>query len=124
MKKIRYIKIPVEDKREFFQAYLEITKALINLTANERLVLGEIMYWNDHYRYIKNEEERKNIVLSYENRMNIADYVGVSKSSLENILSHLRKKNVLDGNILNKAYDIKFQDNQNLLFIFEVNDRD
>jgi len=95
----------------FYNQLLELLssfKPIKNLREREITILAEIM--KQHYVHkdvTKNENLRRNLVFSRESKQAMCNKLGISRDSLNNNLSILRKKNIMSkDNFLIKTLNI------------------
>lgn len=90
--------IPIQtNKRIYFRQALELLKPIppINTLANKELdVLAEFVYYNDKYKDIK-EDLRAKIIFDYDTKLAMREYLNIGEAPFNNILTSLRKKNIL-----------------------------
>lgn len=90
--------IPIQtNKRIYFRQALELLKPIppINTLANKELdVLAEFVYYNDKYKDIK-EDLRAKIIFDYDTKLAMREYLNMGEAPFNNILTSLRKKNIL-----------------------------
>lgn len=115
------INIPTDNKK-YFRQCLEILKVmppLDDLSNRELDVLGGFLYYNYKYRDIKEDEVRYKIVFDYDIKIAICDEVGISEATMNNLLTSLRRKNILKGTALTSTYGINPETPQ-ILFKFDI----
>jgi len=86
--------------REFYKQYLRVLNGYLGLSARELEVLAEIMYYDDKYRAIE-EDRRSLLIFTKENRYEIANRLGTSYNTVNNVLSKLRSRGILKNDRLN-----------------------
>ena len=100
--KIANIKTTV--KNLFFK-WLDITKPFHRLTPQQQKVLALILYYNHIYKKeVKNDEIRWKLVFNYDTRMAIKEELGIKEGGFLNILTKLRKKNIIKDNKVISTY--------------------
>ena len=111
--------VTVDSKREFFRQYLEAAKSLVDIRPSAMDVLAELLFWNDKYQMLP-KEDRDKIIFNYDTKVAIMDYLGMTKQSFDNILTYLRAKDILNGNSINKKYELSYENNNVLSFVFKI----
>jgi DNA-binding MarR family transcriptional regulator len=109
------------DRRLFFRQALEVIRGLPPLDAlrtGELDVLGEFMYFNHKFSHIE-ENLRGRLLFDYDTKQNIADNLGIKSSNLDNIITSLRKKNIITRRAAINTYGIKL-DSPDILFKFNI----
>jgi hypothetical protein len=131
MSNIKTANINVKLKTLFFK-WLDILKPWHNLNNQQQQVLALLLYY--HYLYKKDTTNNKilwKIVFDYDTRLKIIEdevfKKGLTVSSLNNILTVLRKKNVIINNQISNVYipelDIKSK-NFKMVFNFNIVDNE
>lgn len=121
----------VKLKTLFFK-WLDILKPWHNLNNQQQQVLALLLYY--HYLYKKDTTNNKilwKIVFDYDTRLKIIEddvfKKGLTSNSLNNILTALRKKNVIIDNQISNVYipdlDIKSK-NFKVVFNFNIVDNE
>jgi len=121
MKKKKVIKIPVNDK-DFFKFFLKFTTPLHDLSPRERSFLSEILYkYSVEKKNFKNEADLWKKVFDYDTKVEYCENLNVKMFSILNLMTALRKKNIIQDNTINKNYmvDIENLTNFYLTFNFE-----
>lgn len=106
-------------RRRFFYQYLLVLSEMINIRPVARKVFAEFLYWNDKYKELP-REERQMVLFNKETRSKILQSIDISRASLDNQLTYLRKKDVLLGNTINPKYEIYYDTHRELLFSFKL----
>jgi len=107
------------DKKKIFQLYVGVMNPFLKLSNRESEVLSQLLYLNDHYKEYS-EGVKWKMVFDKDNRRKTYEDMEISVHQYNNILSSLRKKNILlPGNILTKKLLI-YPDN-GLNMNFEMN---
>ncbi len=109
------------DKQEFFIKYLLLFNELFKLRTNALYVFARLLYWNDKYEYME-AEERQLVVFNTITRSKILQSLDMSRASLDNQFTYLRKKGFLiNGNTINPKYEIYYSTHKdtNILFVLE-----
>lgn len=118
--------IPIQtNKRLYFRQALEILKPIppINTLANRELdVLAEFIYYNDKYRDIK-EELRAKIIFDYDTKLAMREYLDMGEAPFNNILTSLRKKNILTKRGIISSYGLNLN-NPDIVFKFKIDESD
>jgi hypothetical protein len=114
----KVIPVKVKDRRNIFETYLRLLNPVLKLREREIQVLGYLLFYNDYYsKYDENVKWK--MVFDYETRVTIKTDLGLSDFSFNNILTALRKKNLLIGNTIKKGILIYPPENKfELNFIF------
>lgn len=116
--------IPIHTSEELiFKQYLTIINGVLSsekkLTNIEIDVLEKMLYIDYLYRHLP-KEKRDKIIFHKTTRQKIREEVyGISIQSLNNILTKLRKKGMIDGNSLKVKVPIK-DDKIELAFKLEI----
>lgn len=110
--------IPIKTvESKFFRQYLELINPLLKLRGKELDVLAELMFYNHSLKDIP-EEHRWKIIFDYDTKIKIREKLNLSDASMNNNLSVLRKKRIIDNNKVSKAYLILPQTGFKLTFQF------
>jgi hypothetical protein len=85
-----------------FNKWLSITKPFHKLSPQEQDVLALILYYNHIYKDdINNEKLRWKFVFDYDTRRLIKDELDIKNAGFGNILTSLRKQNIIkDGRVV------------------------
>lgn len=98
--KVAIINITIKN---LFKRWLELTKIFHNLPPQELEVLSLLLYY--HYKYkqeITNDKILWKIIFDYDTKLLIREELGIKDQGIQNVLSKLRIKNVInDGKIQN-----------------------
>jgi len=116
------ITIPTTDRKYFRQA-LELLKPLppINTIRDKELdVLAEFLYHNDKYKNIESDLRSK-ILFDYDTKLAIREYLGISEANFNNIVTRLRKLNILNKKRTFNTYGITSED-KSITFKFKINE--
>ena len=119
----KFIKIPVNEK-SIFKSYLSLTKPLNKLGPKEIDVLSLILYYNHIEKpNFRKDEDRWRKVFDYDTKMKIKEELDMKDYSLQNILSSLRRKKVVQNNVVMPYYIPNFDGSNSfrLVFSFELN---
>lgn len=97
--------IRVNNKTDLFKAYLAaINWTFANpLTESEIEVLAILMYYNDFYKEIKDNQVRSDLILSSSTKKKIKEEFDIPSQKLETYLGKLRKKEII-GNSLDSKF--------------------
>lgn len=118
--------------KDLFFRWLDITKAFHKLNNQQQQVLALLLYY--HYQYKKEITNNKilwKVVFDYDTKLKIKeDEVfknGLPDNSLQNILTALRKKNIIVDGEISKIYipelDLKAK-NFKIVFNFNIVDNE
>jgi len=108
--------------KEVIRNYLIFTKPLSKLRPKEIDLLTEILYFNHRETpNFKREDDRWKKVFDYESKMIYKKALDIEDYTLQNLLTGLRKKKVVENNQVKKAFipDLS-KDNLMLIFNFKV----
>lgn len=109
------------NERVFFRQALEIIRhlpPLDSLRTGELDVLGEFMYFNHKFSHIE-ESLRGRLLFDYDTKQSIADNLNIKSSNLDNIITALRKKNIITRRAAINTYGIKIT-SPDILFKFNI----
>lgn len=104
MKNLKSVSINVKEK-DLFTRWLDFTKPFHKLRKQPQQVLALFLYY--HYKFSKeitNEKVLWKIVFDYETKAKIKEELGIIDASLQNVMTYLRKKNIINDNRINPAY--------------------
>ena len=82
--------------KNLFFRWLDITKSFHNLNNQQQRVLALLLYY--HYQYKKETTNNKilwTIVFDYDTKMKIKEELDMNDNSFQNMMTQLRKKNVI-----------------------------
>jgi len=102
----KIIPLPPIGVSKFFRQYLELLNPIIQLRGKELDVLAELLYYNHTLKAIP-EEHRWKLIFDYDTKLKIRNKLKLSEASMNNNLSALRKKNIIQENRIGKAYLIE-----------------
>lgn len=106
-------------ENKFFRQYLELINPILRLRGKELDVLAELLYYNYKFKNIA-KEHRWKLIFDYDTKTKIRTKLELSDASMNNNLSALRKKNVIEANKVKQAY-LVYPDNKfSLKFQFNV----
>lgn len=123
MKNGKIANINTTIKNLFFK-WLDITKPFHRLTNQQQNVLALILYYN--YIYVKDvpkDELRWKLVFNYDTRMLIKEELDLKDSIFQNILTKLRKKNIIKLNKVVSTYIPNITQDSNIfkvIFNFKI----
>ena len=115
----KIIPLPPTTKSMFFRQYLELLNTIIHLRGKELDVLAELLYYNHDFKNIP-EEHRWKIIFDYDTKLKIRNKLSLSEASMNNNLSALRKKNIIQNNKITKAYIVEPKKEFVLAFSFKI----
>lgn len=98
--------VKVEDSLDYFIKLVEIlglVAPIKNLRPKEKLLLAHLLYYNDKYRSL-DQEERKRLIFSKETRIDICTNMGIDAQTYYNNKSQLKSKGLLNDEYLNTPY--------------------
>lgn len=105
----------------FFTRFLEFTYPMHKLNGRQQRVLSLLLY---HHHVLKSQITNNKIlwkqVFDYDTKVEIYTELGIQSGALENILSQLRKKNVIVDNVISPVY-IPILDNKSNKFSMVFN---
>jgi len=110
-------------KKDFFYKYLVVLSGIVDIRPVAMRVFAGFLYWNDYYKHI-DKEERNLLIFNKETRSKILQGIDISRASLDNQLTYLRKKDLLLGNTINPKYEIFYDTHKELMFSFKLEDND
>lgn len=100
--KVANINVSVKD---FFKRWIDFTRPFHKLNPQQSEVLSLLLY--HHYRLSKEITNTKILwkeVFDYDTKILIQEELGIQLGSLENLLSRLRKKNIIVNNKITPYY--------------------
>lgn len=117
--KINYFKV---NKSEFFNLWLVLLKGFVNLRPNERLVLAKLLEYHNHYSGKLTDDDEINLLLfSTSTRKKIINELDMKDVDFNNILTRLRKLNIIKDNSIDKnLIPTTVTDFNNFKLIFDV----
>jgi len=117
---VKSIRIP-STQAKIFKQYLTITKPLNGLRPQEIDVVSLLLfYYMQEKDNFKREEDCWKKVFSYEVKLEIKEKLNIKDYTLQNILSALRKKQVIIKNKITDYYIPKItEDTKNFQVIFD-----
>jgi hypothetical protein len=99
---IKELTIKVKSKIDLFKGYIAAvnwTLGTNSLTEAEIEILSVLMYYNDVYKEISDNQIRSDLILSNVVKKKIKDEFGVSSAKLETYLGKLRKKGIITSSL-------------------------
>jgi len=109
--------------KNLFLKWLDITSSFHKLTKQQKKVLALFLYY--HYKYQKDISNNKilwKVIFDYDTRRLIKDELNIKDAVLQNILSILRKNDIIkDGKITKTFIPELTQDSKNFKIIFNFN---
>jgi len=104
MKNIKALSVNIKLKT-LFKTWLQITEVFHGLTNQQIDVLALLLYY--HYKLsqeITNNKILWKIVFDYETKAKIKDELQIADAGLQNVLTQLRKKNIVNNNQIVSTY--------------------
>lgn len=119
---VKSLSMNVELKK-LFNLWLNITSTFHNLTKQQIDVLALLLYYHKVLSdEITNKKILWKIVFDYETKQKIKDELGISDASLQNVLTSLRKKNIISNNQIVSTYIPNIEKNSsNFKIVFNFN---
>jgi DNA-binding MarR family transcriptional regulator len=117
----KIIPLPPTSGSTFFRQYLELLNPLLKLRGKELDVLAELLYYNHKLIDIPLEHRWK-LIFDYDTKMEIRSKLKLSDASMNNNLSALRKKGVIENNKVKAAYVVLPENKFVLGFQFNIKD--
>ena len=115
----KIIPLPPTTGSKFFRQYLELLNPLLKLRGKELDVLAELLYYNNKLINIPIKHRWK-LIFDYDTKMEIRNKLNLSDASMNNNLSALRKKGVIEDNKVKAAYVVLPENNFILGFQFSI----
>lgn len=119
--KVANINITIKD---LFKKWLQITRLFHKLTNQEIDVLALLLYY--HYQYkkdITNDKILWKVLFDYDTKHLIKEELGIKDQGIQNVLTSLRKKNIINDNKIVQTYIPNIEsksDNFKIIFNFNV----
>jgi hypothetical protein len=114
-------KIPIRTtEAKFFRQYLELINPMLKLRGKELDVLAELLYYNHQLSNIP-QEHRWKLIFDYDTKVKIRNKLNLSEASMNNNLSALRKKKIIQENKIMPGYLITLDSSFQLTFNFILN---
>ena len=104
--------------KDFFFRYIEFLKPFHKLNPQQSQVLALLLYY--HYKLSKEITNNKVLwkeVFDYDTKQLIIDELKISVAQIQNILTQLRKKNVIIDNRISELYIPKLKYNSKIFTI-------
>lgn len=111
-------------RSKFFRQYLELVKIFhpFNTLRHKELdVLAELFYYNNEYKHL-DRNTRWKLILHYDNREAIKEKYTMSDANFNNILTALRKKDLLIDNKVPQKYLLETDDEFEFKINFKINE--
>jgi hypothetical protein len=112
--------------KKLFSIWLDITEPLHNLRTQEKRVLSLLLY---HYYILQKEITNDSIVwkvlFDYDKKLEIRKELDIKNPSFNNVLTSLRKKNVIINDKISNIYIPNIEKNANnfkIVFNFNIID--
>lgn len=116
--KIYNIKLPEE---KLLSSYIDLLKPFLKgISKQEADVLSCLMYESYKRRYIPSIEERFTLILESSNRRKIEEKLDITSASFRNLLTSLKKKNLLDDKNIPKQYFLFEPDSDGITLTFNL----
>lgn len=111
------------DLKKLFNLWLNITSPFHNLTKQQIDVLALLLYFHKKLESeITNKKILWKIVFDYETKQKIKEELDISDASLQNVLTSLRKKNIISNNQIVSTYIPKIEkESSNFKVVFNFN---
>ena len=106
-------------KEDFYLKYLSYNNVLFDLGDSQRKIFAFLLYLNDKYHSIS-DEERAYLLFNTKTKRQLQDKLNISKASLENHFSKLRKKGYIKGRNIAPQYEIRYNTHKDLLIQFRT----
>jgi len=109
--------------QKYFHMALELLRSippLDTLNSKELSVLAELLYWDYHYRALE-KEIRWKMVFDYDTKLLIMDKVPCDEQSLNNNLTSLRKKGIIEKKMIKTNFGLDPM-NPSLTINFKINE--
>lgn len=107
-----------EDEKTIIKSYLEFTKPIHKLSPKEIDLLTEIVFkYHNEKDNFKRESDLWKKVFDYDSKMEYKESLDIQDPSMQNLLSSLRRKKVLDGNKVKESYIPKL-DNKEFFLVY------
>jgi len=104
MKNIKAVSLNIKLK-QLFKTWLQITRVFHKLTKQQIDVLALLLYY--HYKLQKQITNKKilwKVVFDYDTKAKIKEELDITDQSLQNVLTQLRKKNIIINNEIVSTY--------------------
>lgn len=112
------------DKIKFYKQAVVVLNPFMNLTSMELEVLASLLY---QYNMYLDRGETKHaamvFIFSYESRLRIKELLNnISEGSLQNKLTSLRKKGIIEDNKIPDKYILSYEKDKLIVFNFTIGD--
>lgn len=111
------------DEENFYVKYLIVVNSMLGLGDQQLKIFAYLLYINDKYYDIP-PEEREFLLFNTETKNNLLKKLNISKPSLENHFSRLRRKGFLIGRRINPKYEIRYSTHKDLGFSFRIKEEE
>ena len=110
-------------KKDLFMRWIEITRPFHKLTSQHSNVLGLLLYHHHTFgKSISDNDLAWKATFSYDTKAEIKEELDIKGQHLQNILSTLRKKNIIKNNQVIDAYVPNVeQDAKSFSIMFKLN---
>lgn len=88
--------------RQIFYTYVSIMNSFLKLSKRESQVLAELLFYNYQYKTYS-ESAKWKLVFHKDTKVQIQEDLGISVHQFNNILTSLRKKNLIVNNTIKKS---------------------
>ncbi len=110
-------------KKDFFYKYMLVLSGIVHVRPVAMRVFADFLYWNDKFKDI--DRDKRNLLLfNKETRSKILQGIDISRASLDNQLTYLRKNSLLLGNTINPKYEIFYETHKDLMFSFKLKEEE
>lgn len=107
-----------EDEKTIIKSYLKFTKPIHRLSPKEIDLLTEIIYkYFQEKDNFKREADLWKKVFDYDSKMEYKEILDIQDPSMQNLLSSLRRKKVLNNNKVEESYIPKL-DNKEFFLVY------
>jgi len=89
------------------------------MRTREKLLFSEILYYNDLYKDLS-EEDRMELIFSQNNKKKMMTTMGVKRANFYSLMTRLRTLGFLDDNKINPRYI--FKNGESINIKFEINE--
>jgi DNA-binding MarR family transcriptional regulator len=114
--------IPIKTtEAKFYRQYLELINPLLKLRGKELDVLAALLLYNNDLKNIP-EEHRWKIIFDYDTKTKIRTELDLSDASMNNNLSALRKKGIIENNQVLKNFLVYPNGAVRITFNFNLKD--
>lgn len=116
--------VPLNSKIELYQAWLVAVNWRLGknqLTESEIEIFSYILYYNDKYKSIVEDETRYELLFSTSVKKKIKEEFNIETTKFETYLNKLRKKGIIKDNVISKPFIVNIDDNLQITFRFALN---